>query len=1012
MTTLPQETLRTQKPIHIIRLNEAYSDRIEHTLIPGGDLLGEADLLLVADLLGEIAWADGGGTRTVHFGVDDDGYSQLTIPTGSASDTWSATLTPTSAFDLYDGVSRRLTITADDASDLTDSTLTVRFTDSLGAYVEYEAVLADGSASYGFTTATGSSGTMHWEDVVTVTVSGVMAGTDGIVLTLANLTSRCRRHYSTDKIVSLGEQVLPDGMDFDAAGGTASDGVSGPVADGWTAYARQSTGGWDGSYPANALPAASSPAWAVAGTGAGAFTAVGGGEMTISGCGTATEFYTQIDFTTLLAPWEATKTGYTQSFLKASGITQDRVFGLHQYVDGDQVWVWVKDGQIIVSANTSGLGGTVFPYDTTSAFVEIEIFIDKNTHKYWVWADGVALVSAGTPKSSGSTSQFDMGKLNTTYEDGTLTVDFIGWHNNFASVAASLATDTVHGGNEQALAITYGGLSATEATFKSDAFFVSSGRSYTLRAKLRSSVAKTIPVVIREAAGGTALASTTFAVGATSTPREFVWTFTPSASASDASLEFDLGALGAFTFYITEARIHRDPPAETHVKQGYLSGIKGSGQHANPETGATTVPALSFSLLDKDDEITDLQLDWELHGTQIDLLRGYPNYSLSEFVLVNIFRGDKITLGREGGDYDFTCPVDFDRLKTPVVPGATDVAEITVGSGDGTGLDNIVDVFMRLATSTSAGGNGAWDDGGGVGPLEGEGAGIDISRFDVTEIAQERDDWLSAWTMQFIFDDGVKDLLQWAAEEIFKPCGALLYLTDEGLISVKARRTPLFAEAVAELDEDSIKEEVPGWSRQIGAGTVNRVTFYYDYVNADREYAAKVTYNDPRTIKEVDGVGKTSQDLYGVKEMVIKSKGIRSGVTAAMLEARASALFARYSTSPPKLEVTVDQRRSWISPGGIFSFSHSAVLDITSGVKGYVSRLLEVEKATPDFQTGTWKLTLVETGFRRAKTGVISGISFDYSNGGVSDDDRNKYVWIANASNLLSDGESAYVIAL
>jgi hypothetical protein len=394
----------------------------------------------------------------------------------------------------------------------------------------------------------------------------------------------------------------------------------------------------------------------------------------------------------------------------------------------------------------------------------------------------------------------------------------------------------------------------------------------------------------------------------------------------------------------------------------------------------------------------------ELRGRRVRLLMGFAGYTYDEYQLIDTYRINAITY--DSGQYDIKCDNDLGIMKQPCMPLATKDNLITV-------TGNILTIWLQMLTSTGYGTNGPYD----VLP-SGYGIGFPFSRLNIPQIEYERDTWMPLWLCEVTFTDRVKDFKDWADVQIFKASGAILRIKN-GKIEVKARRVPLSADVVYEIDESGLSEDKSNWSLDMKE-IYNQVVFKYNKATDANEYGATSTYNADTEIIS----GKTSQELYGVKSLEINADCIQSTETTAMLQPRASAIFQRYSSGP--IEIKAGFPLAAINDIGLgdpvvyTNWQHP-----NAGSYGYDEVLMEIKEISVDHAKGDIDVILVRSGYGDGSGGetgglyvTISDIAFDYD--AYADEvseatltiDRLAHGWISDENNFVGAADDpGYVIA-
>ena len=439
----------------------------------------------------------------------------------------------------------------------------------------------------------------------------------------------------------------------------------------------------------------------------------------------------------------------------------------------------------------------------------------------------------------------------------------------------------------------------------------------------------------------------------------------------------------------------------THDVKGADSGLLLPGvlavpgtltQRAAPEDGRTTISGMTTSLLnDADGHVLEALSANEWRGRSCLLRMGFPALDYTEYRTLDRYRVNRISY--DGARFLLTCDNDLAQMKEPVMTSATSSSPVTLAG-------NIITLWLKMLTSTGNGTNGDYD----VLPAD-QGIGFPVDRLNIAEIEQERDDWLSAWTVEFVFTDRERDFKAWADREVFKACGAILRVKD-GLVTIKARRAPLAADSLATVDREHIDKRIIRWQSDM-RDIINQVVFRYDYDEGDDEFDSTATYDDDAEVLN----DKTSQDLFGVHSWELKSKGIKTAQSTAMFAGRAAGLFQRYSFGPPELPVRTDLSYLDVGLGDVVTFTDSELPDLEDGTMGLTSELLEVHELSVDHARGEIRMKLINSGWRRGRYAVVSPASVTIDYDGATDEQKGQYAWIADNNNFLgTDDDDAYEI--
>jgi len=413
-------------------------------------------------------------------------------------------------------------------------------------------------------------------------------------------------------------------------------------------------------------------------------------------------------------------------------------------------------------------------------------------------------------------------------------------------------------------------------------------------------------------------------------------------------------------------------------------------QKADPEKGSTSISGVSFTLLnDGDGDVLESLSNNEWRGRRITLKMGFPGLDYTDYQVVNSYRIQSLAF--DGARWGVSCSNDLWQLKQPVMTEATAAASVTI-------TENIITAWLQILTSTGNGTNGDYDVLGAT-----EGLGFPVDRLNITEIESERDDWLSAWDTEFVINKRIDDFKQWSDREVFKVCGAYMRIKN-GLLSIKARRAPLASDSLDVIDAENTDITTPRW-RIDESRVYNRVIFAYDYDHTDDEYDTTNEEDDDQTFIN----GHTSQDVFGVRELVIKSKGIKTTETTAMMSPRAVNLFQRYSFGPPDMEVLTHLSTLDLCVGDVVTFTNDEIPDLENDQVGVTNAVYEIYELSVNHVNGTVRMKVSDSGWKRGKYALISALADEYD--AASAANKTAYVWIADTGNLLgSTDDDAYEV--
>jgi len=256
-------------------------------------------------------------------------------------------------------------------------------------------------------------------------------------------------------------------------------------------------------------------------------------------------------------------------------------------------------------------------------------------------------------------------------------------------------------------------------------------------------------------------------------------------------------------------------------------------------------------------------------------------------------------------------------------------------------------LLLQVWTTTSGGGNGAYDQG------DGRGAGIPQALVAVASIEALRAEIGSADVYRYLFRAPI-EVKPWS-EQLLKTLNCYPFVTQSGTLSVK--RLVASGTAVASLTMDTILAP-PRWV----AGDpfiVNQLTVFYDFDEA----AAPGQYATQEIFSSEGSVAK-----YGrTQPFVIEGPGIRSANSGAAIALnRATRFFERYADPPPSLVVEAHYQHLDVDIGDTVSVTHPFVPDLRKGTLGLTNALFEVTDVRPIFTPAEGPprvvMTLLHTG--------------------------------------------------
>jgi hypothetical protein len=376
----------------------------------------------------------------------------------------------------------------------------------------------------------------------------------------------------------------------------------------------------------------------------------------------------------------------------------------------------------------------------------------------------------------------------------------------------------------------------------------------------------------------------------------------------------------------------------------YLINISGASQRVTPEEGRASIGGLTFTLLDKNDEITAMLASdaYHFHRKRCTISTGYSGMSYADLVTVMVGWVTDIKLSGDGLSYVFSVTDPIKWMQRKIFRGAED-STVTLGG-------NPINIMLQVLTSTGAGTNGDYDT-----LAAANGLGINDDYINVSGIEAVRDDWFPGPANRFSFSITKRiQAKKWLEQEIFKVLNVYPVIDATGKFNIKPMKPPLAATTtVQSFTEDNIIG-IPQYDLNLG-GVVNEVETSYDWNEGNTEFDTQDFYIDSTSVNN-RGPGKSP--------LTFESKGITTALGGSdFFSKRKQKIFSRYAAPPPKITVQT-WFSNWLTEAGdIVPFTHSKVPDIANGTRGLTNERMEVINRTIDWRKGKVKLELLATGF-------------------------------------------------
>ena len=395
------------------------------------------------------------------------------------------------------------------------------------------------------------------------------------------------------------------------------------------------------------------------------------------------------------------------------------------------------------------------------------------------------------------------------------------------------------------------------------------------------------------------------------------------------------------------------PGSPDNTVKEYLDGISGRQQQVKPEEGRATIGAITFGILDVDDEITAL---WKtdaayFHRKKTTVKAGYMGLDEADFqtVFTGWVTGKK--LSDDGLKYLVTITDPKKWLQKKIFRDASEASPRTFSG-------NPINLVLMWILSTGNKTNGSYD----LLPAN-DSIGLDESLVDVAGIEHLRDVYFPAAShdMSFSITESEK-ASDFFEKEIFRELNIYPVIDGQGRFTLKKIAPPLPTdETLIEIGDDDIIG-VPKWDENLD-GMINEIECSYDHDGDD--FQTTDIYVDSDTFSGTRGPGS--------EPLKIESRGFDTDLgSAAVLERRAKSIFERFSPPPIKIQIKTFFRKWHLEAGDIISFSSSFLPDLEAGTRGISGKLMEITDLNVDWRGGSVNMTLLYSGFTRGTYQVIA----------------------------------------
>lgn len=308
---------------------------------------------------------------------------------------------------------------------------------------------------------------------------------------------------------------------------------------------------------------------------------------------------------------------------------------------------------------------------------------------------------------------------------------------------------------------------------------------------------------------------------------------------------------------------------------------------------------------------------------------------------------------------------------------------------------NPIDLILEIALSTGNGTNGDYD----VLP-EGQGIGIPEDLINVTNFERQRSLYASGMVFGNFYSEKV-EALKFINEEILRQVNAYLYINRAGQLDIKMYYVPVGTiDAVTLTDREIIG--TPDFNANLATGNAffNEIDMLYDYQPVRDFYVNELLVED-----------LASQQKYEERATLkIDCKMLTTYNDAVGITSRMKSIYlSRFSDPPPLIGIKTYYGMHLINPGDSVYLDSSVVPNYITGREGGPT-LCECISVGTDFSSGIVTLVLLGIGFNNRKR--YAGIAPDSVPvyGSATDGEKLAYVFICEDTEVMSNGDQAYLV--
>lgn len=389
-----------------------------------------------------------------------------------------------------------------------------------------------------------------------------------------------------------------------------------------------------------------------------------------------------------------------------------------------------------------------------------------------------------------------------------------------------------------------------------------------------------------------------------------------------------------------------------------LQKITGHTATIKPEFGQSSIGGINAYFLNRGNEMSmKIASDpYQFDRKKATFKAGYVGMAEADLLTIATFWVSGITLTGDNLIYNFKFSDPQKWMQRNIFREASDSSTVTIQG-------NPLNILLSVLQSSGTGANGTHDY-----LAEENGLALDSDAVDVSRIENVRDKYYPGDSnyMKFVISERQK-AKEFIEKQICQPLGMYPAIDGQGRFFVIPFQPPYDVAGDAQIYDTSNIIGIPQWDLNLDA-KINEIYFYIDETDGD------YTEHD-----YIDGTSVENRGA-GTSPLKIKSNGLRSTLTPGSLPGRAldvivkrkNQIFGRWSNPPPiKLQIKTLFSK-WIAEAGDIIFvTHNRVPDLETGEMGINSREMEVVSRAIDWQAGTVRLDLLDTGFDKLTYGVI-----------------------------------------